>query len=274
MRKIFLNLFLLPLAVISLASCTYEKMLEKFTPKEEAQYAENFLEEVRGNNYEEVYNQLHPSAKSQLTEEKFNEIYNYLPTENLLGKKIIGSQTSKINDEWSGLFTFEYSFENSKWLLAQASVSKQNGSLSVTSFYFQVTDKSLKEVYRFTLRGKQVKHYLILLLAIINPLISIFTLIVCIRTPKMKRKVLWCILILLGIMILKINWTTGELSLNPLYFSLLSAGVTTSPYSPWIISISLPIGVIAFWIKRLISSKHKQETPHEENIGNTAREGE
>jgi len=273
MRKILLKLFLFSLAGISLSSCSYEKMLEKFTPKEEAQYAENFLESVRGNNYEEVYKQLHPDAKSQLTEEKFNEIYNYLPSENLLGKKIIGSQTSKTNDEWSGLFTFEYSFENSKWLLAQASVSKQNDSLSITSFYFQVTEKSLREVNKFTLRGKQLKHYLILLLAILNPLISIFTLIVCIRTPKMKRKVLWCILILIGIMILKINWTTGELNFNPLYLSLLSAGATaSSPYSPWVITISIPLGVIAFWIKRLISSKHKQETPNEEKLENTTCE--
>jgi hypothetical protein len=42
-----------------------------------------------------------------------------------------------------------------------------------------------------------------------------------------------------------LNWTTGGMGSNPFNLQLLGAGITrVSPYSPWILVVSLPIGAL------------------------------
>src|SRR5690606_22891732 len=110
---------------------------------------------------------------------------------------------------------------------------------------------SLQEINGFSFKNADGTHYLFLAAATIIPVFIITTLVVCIRTKIARRKWLWVIFILLGVTSFSLNWTTGQTGVSPLSIQLLGVSATASSvYSPWIISVSLPIGAIVFWLRR------------------------
>jgi LytS/YehU family sensor histidine kinase len=60
----------------------------------------------------------------------------------------------------------------------------------------------------------------------------------------------WALFILFGIGSFAINWTTGEMQLSVLTLRLLGASVTGAVYGPWILSVSFPLGALAFLLSR------------------------
>jgi hypothetical protein len=86
--------------------------------------------------------------------------------------------------------------------------------------------------------------------SIIVPLLIIAAVVLCIRTPVPKRKWLWILFILMGVVRFKLYWTDGNLSIIP-GLQLLGAGyVRIGLLGPWFLSASLPIGAIAFLLRR------------------------
>lgn len=232
-------------------SCSYKKLAEKVIPKEESEYGRTVLESIRANDFDTVSKHLHHTLISQVTRENLEEVSKNFPSGNLIQSEIIGSRVTKGNNDWNGDFTFEYEFDNNEWALANIVVNKNDGTLSVTGFRVARTEQSKKEGNRFTLYGKSMVHYLFFLFTVLILLFSLFTFIVCIRTPLQNKKVLWAIVTLAGAISLTLNWTTGELSFQLLSIQLppISA-MAASPYAPWFISFAIPIGSILFWIKR------------------------
>ena len=112
-------------------------------------------------------------------------------------------------------------------------------------------DRPLEEINRFSLEGKGTVHYLFLFACLAVPFFILFTLVVAIRTRFNKRKWAWILFILVGFVQFSINWTTGQIGVKPLSFQLFGAGaLSASVFAPWILSVSLPIGAVLFWIKR------------------------
>jgi hypothetical protein len=64
------------------------------------------------------------------------------------------------------------------------------------------------------------------------------------------RKWLWVLFILLGLGKLAVNWSTGEWQVMPLAVQVFSASIFSSPYSPWILAVSFPLGAIVFLFRR------------------------
>lgn len=95
------------------------------------------------------------------------------------------------------------------------------------------------------------------------------TLVACIRTKMRRRKWRWILFVLVGGVSLSLNWTTGEIGFSPLSVRLLGASaMTTSAYSPWIVSISFPLGAAMFWLKRRKSMQPPSpELPQSEPCG-------
>ena len=232
-------------------SCGYRNLVEKFAPKEESEYGRTVLELIRANDFEAVSKHLHHTLISKVTRENLEAISQLFPSGNLIQCEIIGSQVNKTNNDWNGGFTFEYEFESNKWALANIVVNRNDGTLSITGFHVAQTEQSQKEHNKFTLYGKSMVHYLFFLFTILILSFSVFTFYVCIRTPLAKRKILWAIVTLTGAISLTLNWTTGELSFQLLSIQFLTiSAMTASPYAPWFISFSIPVGSILFWIKR------------------------
>lgn len=145
--------------------------------------------------------------------------------------------------------TYEYEFP-AAWRLANILLRKAVGVIRIEGIHIYSLPESLETRNAFSLANKSPLHYAFFGLAIFIPIFCIVALIACVRTRVPKRKWLWIILILLGFFSLKFNWTTGQIGVIPLSFTLLGAAYTQQFFGPVIIQIAAPIGAILFWLRR------------------------
>ncbi len=146
----------------------------------------------------------------------------------------------------------QYEFEN-RWLLTNVRWRETaSGDKIIESMTVQPLAQSLQELNSFRLTGKGIANYLILALAVAMPLFCVAAFIACIRTPMpRKRKILWCLGILVGFGRLGVNWTSGAIAVSPLYVQFLSAGwLRWGPFAPHEISIAVPLFAMLFFWKR------------------------
>ncbi len=97
------------------------------------------------------------------------------------------------------------------------------------------------------------------------PLFTLYALVLCIRM-RMTRKWLWILFILLGVTTLRLNWSTGEMGLQPLSVQLLGASFSRSGLvAPWIFGVSFPLGAVFFLRKRraLLAKAAAEEAANE-----------
>lgn len=245
-----LKIILTSILLLLTTACSYQDMADKLIPKKESQFAKEYLLRLQQRDYEHIKKYIDPSIESQVTDEKLVEITEYFPTGALLSTELIGSQVNVFNSQWQGNFSFEYQFSGG-WALANVVLKKSDDALSVVGFNVYRTEASQRELNHFSLYGKSLLQYLILIVAVIALIFILVTTYFCIKTPIQKRKWLWVIFILVGIGSISVNWTTGQYGIQLLSIKLFSASAMASgPFAPWIISASIPLGAILFWFKR------------------------
>lgn len=140
----------------------------------------------------------------------------------------------------------------SKWLLVYVAWRElPGGARELITLKANPITQSLQETNAFSFRHASGRHFLFLCAALLVALFILTTLLVCIQTKIARRKWLWILIVLVGVVQFSINWTTGEAWTSPIAFLLLgSSAITASAYSPWIISFTIPAGAILFWFKR------------------------
>jgi hypothetical protein len=236
--------------MLFLSSCSQEELSERFIPKEESGFAEDYLSKLRERDFTYVKSILSPELDAQVTDELLEKMAAYFREGEPLSVKIIGSQVNVLNGQWQGNFTFEYQFE-SGWNLANAALKKTDSGYQVIGVNVYQTEASQKELNAFGLSSKSGLQYLVLCLAVSVPLFILFTLIVCIRTPIQQKKWLWIIFVLLGFGAIQVNWTNGAYAFQLISVHLFGASATAAgPAAPWILSASAPLGAIVFWLRR------------------------
>ena len=233
-----------------LTSCSNDDMTDKLVPKEEANFAEEYLKKLKAKDFDYVKSKMSTEILAQANDDLLLEMSNYFRKGELLSTEIIDSEVKLQNGKWQGNFSFEYHFSDG-WNIANATLRKVDGNYEVIGLNVYQTILSQKELRTFTLKNKSILQYLILLLSIIIPVFIIITAYYCARTPIPKRKWLWLLFVLLGISTVQVNWATGDIG-----FQLLSAHIlgisfmSSNPYAPYVISASFPLGAIIFWFRR------------------------
>lgn len=238
------------LGISALSSCTYQDMMDKLVPKEEAKMAEDYLTKLRERDFEYVKSKLSNELKPQVTDLLLVQLAEYFRGGELISTELIGSQVHVFNGVWQGNFTYEYHFSEG-WNLANAAFRKVGDEYEIIGLNVYQTEMAQKEFHAFTLSNKSLLHFLVLVMAIFVPLFILVSTYFCVRTPIPKRKWLWVIFILLGVSAIQINWTTGQYAIQLLSAHLFGASaVAAGPHAPWVISASIPLGAILFWIRR------------------------
>jgi len=111
--------------------------------------------------------------------------------------------------------------------------------------------QSLKEINKFTFIGKSIRHYIVFGLALAIPIFILYVLVLCIRTPIVKRKWLWLLFVALGFVQLSLNWSDGSYSIQPISVALLGSGFfIAGPYAPVILNVAFPLGAVIFLFRR------------------------
>lgn len=271
MHNLYIAIILTVLTLF-LSSCSQDELNDRIIPKEESSFAEDYLSKLRGRDFTYVKSILSPEIDAQVTDELLEQMAGYFREGEPLSVKIIGSQVNVFNGQWKGNFTFEYQFE-SGWNIANAALQKTDSGYQVIGLNVYQTDASQKEINAFGLSSKSGLQYLVLSLAVLVPVFILFTLIVCVRTPIQRKKWLWVIFVLLGVGAIQVNWTNGSYGFQLISINLFGASATAAgPAAPWILSASIPLGAIVFWVRRksLIERANKSSQQDASDAGASA----
>jgi hypothetical protein len=220
-----------------------------FYPKEDVEFSKGYFDLFRERDFEAIEARVDPGLRNPQLRSELEKIAAVIPREEPVEIQVADARTVMGGGVIRVHVTLQYAYPE-QWLLLSIGLLKQGGDTFVTGIHAQTLPNSLEYVNRFTFEGKGVLHYVIFVSSIIVPLLIIAAVVLCIRTPVPKRKWLWILFILMGVVRFKLNWTDGNLSIIP-GLQLLGAGyVRIGLLGPWFLSASLPIGAIAFLLRR------------------------
>jgi hypothetical protein len=246
---------LLLLACCLLAACSQEALLQRLTPKADDDLARHFIDSIRTGNYNDADKLLDSSLAASDRLSGLRSLHVVLDHGEPLQIEEIGCNVSGIGGERKVNISYQIHFAG-KWVIGNVLIKRQAETATILGAHFREIPDSLEALNRFSLSGKSPLFYAFFLACIVIPCFIIFTLVVCIRTP-VRRKWLWILFILFGLVQFRLNWTTGQWDVQPISFVLLGSGSSAAGvYAPWILNFGLPVG--AFF---LLIYGRKKKTP-------------
>lgn len=248
MNESWLRLLLLSLLTL-VAGCNQQDVVSKVPAADQA-IAMSYIDLLRARRFDDIDRAAIPSVRGPRLYAALLKMADTLPEKEApTSWKLVGAQVRTDQDGTTTNLVVEYDFSG-KWVLANVAVLRKPNSVSLVALSVRSIPESLEEHHRFRLAGKSAMHYGVLALAVLFPLLSLYALVVCVRTTMSWWKWPWALFILFGIGSFAINWTTGETQLSALTVRLLGASVTGTLYGPWILSVSFPLGALAFLLRR------------------------
>jgi hypothetical protein len=241
------RLFLTLLALLLFTACDQPDVLQKFATTEEQALAKSYIDHLRTRDFDSIEKAADPSIRSPALRETLAKMASMVPNEPPISVKLVGAHSFHGADLRTLNTTFEYEY-GGKWLVANVVTQEKDGVKTIVGFNVYPRGESLEAENRFTLPGKDPIQYMVLAGAIAAALLTIYSLVVCVRTRVPGRKWPWVLFILVGFGKLAVNWTTGEWSVAPLSVQLLSASAFAPLYGPWTIAVSVPLGAVLFLI--------------------------
>jgi hypothetical protein len=247
---------LLAVYALLLVGCLNETaLIEKFTPKEDDEFARRFVDLLREGRVDEASLMLDPDVAAKAGVGELNKLHQILDHGKPSAFEIIGSNAGYFAlIDGSGRkrqtnLVYQLQFQDT-WVVATIVVESTPQKRQILSAHLQPVSDSLQVLNRFTLSNKSVVHYLVLGACILIPLFIIMTVVICFRA-RVRRRWLWIFVILIGFVQFRLNWTTGAWEALPVSFNLLGAGwFRASSYAPVILNFALPLGAILFLICR------------------------
>ena len=241
--------------LLFLSACSQENLLQKFSTPEDQATAKAYIDRLRTHDFGEIEKALDPSIKDMALNGTLARMADLIPTQQPTSMKVVGAQAFYTPASKMVNTTFEYDF-GGKWLLVNVAVQEKNGARTIVGFNIYPRSRSLESENHFTLAGKGTAQYLFLAMAISAALLTLYSLVACIRTKLPGRKWPWILFIICGFGTLAVNWTTGQWSIAPLSVQLFSVSATAQFYGPWIVAVSAPVGAIwfLFYRRKLLAS--------------------
>ncbi len=117
---------------------------------------------------------------------------------------------------------------------------------ALTMSYTEVT-KTDEAAQAFWAPGRTAGQWLFLGLAAATPVFMLWTGVRVLRAPVLEGRLFWALACLAGMGTLWMDWTSGTTGFLPSSLRLMGFGLEKgpSPLSPWMVSLTLPIGALA-----------------------------
>ena len=237
------------LSVLLLTACSRQDMLHKFSISQDQAVAKGYIDQLIHRNFDPIEAAMDPSIRRPSLHQTLERMAALVPAEAPLSVKLVGASTLHTSKATTVNSTFEYQFKK-RWLLINVAVQRAGSGQTIVGFHVVPRSESLEAENRFTLAGKGAAQYGILGAAILASILTLYALVACIRTRLRGRKWPWILFIVFGLGRFWVNWTTGQLGIQPISIQLFSAGASAQLYGPWLISAAVPLGAIVFLIRR------------------------
>ncbi len=240
---------LLALAAL-LSGCNASQDSPASIAPQETQWVRSAVDELARRDFAAVEARLAPRLRTADLRQNLGQMAALIPPGPPKSAEAVGVHVLKTDSATFHQLTLEYEYPQS-WLVVSAMLEQRGGAVVFNALQVTPSAQSLAATHRFSLEGKGLGHFLFLALAIGIPLGIVYTLWACIRTPIPKRKWLWYAVIAVGVVQCHLDWTTGAWPAQWLSLQLLGAGFAKAgPQAPLILTISLPLGALAFWVRR------------------------
>ena len=236
---------------VFIVACDQQARFDDLVPKDEAAFAERYLQLLANGDLDAAEAKLDPRIVSPEIRSVLAILSETFPKTNPISVKLIGSEPRVTDELWQAQFTFEYEYPG-QWLHAGVLMHRDGADLLIDRANVMHQADSIENTHRFTLSGKTPVHYTILVAAGLVVLLMFYSMVVCIRSPHTERKWLWIIFIVLGLGTVNLDWTSGIWDFEPLQVLLFGVKFKQSLYLPTIVQFAMPIGAIAFNIGRIL----------------------
>ena len=134
-----------------------------------------------------------------------------------------------------------------KVLVVETSLVSAPGDAAprIDKFFIRVLTPREAAGTAFTLTGQSRLHYTVLAFLGFSLALMLAAIVATIAARNFRFKWLWCIVSLVTVSGLALNWNTGALSI-PIKIGLINAGVVRAadPTAPWIVSAGFPVGAM------------------------------
>lgn len=262
------------------SACSVSPVSEDVVPEDVRAFVAQVEAAAIAEDVEALRALFHPLAEEAVTDEAFSTITDILPNEGALATRWVSFSDQPISGEESVdnliYIVRELRFSGGEVIVVQHRMTRVETGLRL--LYLRVTPITSEQAasQTFSLRGASTTQYVVFAFLVGLPALSLLTIIAIWLTPRLKLRVLWTVFCLIGFGELHYNWTAGGFSLgmleatsngvkfNFIQIVLLSAGfVKAGFYAPWIVKLSLPVGVVAYWCARILGRlpRHPPSAP-------------
>jgi hypothetical protein len=240
---------LLLLSLFLLAACSSPERLSQSVPAVDQALAMHYVDLLRTRSFDDLDRAAVPNVRGPRLYAALLKMTETLPEQAPTSTKLVSAQVTTEPEGTKTSLVFEYEVGD-RWLLANVALLRKADAVQLAGLGVRAIPESLEQFHRFTLAGKSARHYLVLALAVAFPLLTLIALVACIRARMGWPKWLWVVFILIGFGRYSLNWTTGETQAVPLALQPFSAAASAALYSPWVVSVSVPLGALAFLLYR------------------------
>jgi hypothetical protein len=236
----------------------------KWVPPEDESNAKNYVDLLRQRQFDQIERDLDPSVADSDTRDALAKMAAVFPFENPESIKVVGLDLARGKEPSTESITLEYHFP-SKWLLVEVVTRRQVNVSTLVGFHVDLISASLENLNRFTFVGKSAVQYVVLICAVCSVLFSLYVFVLCMQTKLGKTKWLWVLFTLVGVGKFAVNWTTGDFTFSAFFLQIPCARAPSSPYGPWTIIATIPIGALLFldhrWSQRVKGELIEPATP-------------
>ena len=237
------------LALMLASACSSELSIENLVSEADQAIAKEQILLLRQHKFDVLESRFDPGLKDAALADTLRKMSEMVPAGEPSSVKLVGAQAAVAGNLSELNLTFEYAYTG-QWLLINVATRTKGSTFTIIGFNVVPQISSLAEQNSFRIAGKSVLHYIILALGSLAFVVTIYALILCIKTKLKGRKWPWIAFIALGFGTFSINWTTGAWWLSPLSVQLLSVSAFAPYNGPWTIAVSVPLGAVLFLIKR------------------------
>jgi hypothetical protein len=239
------------IGLLSIAFCTLfvgcerDNLRKIVSSPEDEIIVRSYVDLLRQGQYEQIESNFDPSLVDSDIHDTLGKMAALFPSDNPESVKLVGLNVSHGQENPTKNITLEYQFP-SKWLLVNVAIQRKGDVSKVVGFHVDLIPDSLENLNEFTLVGKSGIQYLILTSAICSLLFSFYVLTLCVRTKVGRTKWLWMMFVLIGVGQLAVNWTTAQWTFTLLSIQLPCGRAFATPYGPWTVVATMPVGAILF----------------------------
>lgn len=242
-----LTAVLLTLSVM-LTSCGIPLTPAEFNKTPEAKFLQSIVERLSAREFASIEGQLDPKLIEPDIRAALERTASALPSASVQSiQPVAWFVATSSNGPRSATVAAQYAYPDSKWFVVSAQLTGEPASFRILRFNLEPLPASMEEIHAFTFAGKGVVHYVFAFLALAACAVSLYAFVRCLRTKGLRRKWLWSMITLLGFCAFTLNWTSGAVSMNPLAFNVLSAGLMRPGWlGPWALTFCIPLGAFVF----------------------------